>query len=55
MANYSETGEEGGGMVEFSFNVEGDHSRTSCALPFHHVILRVRGQTCHNRGGRNCQ
>lgn len=31
-------------MLEFPFNVEGDHPRTAGALSLHHVVLRVGGQ-----------
>lgn len=33
-------------MLEFAFNVKGDHSWTAGALFLHHGVLRVRGQAC---------
>lgn len=46
LQNYFEVTEEGGGMLEFPFNVEGDHPWTSGALSLHQFVLGVRGQAC---------
>lgn len=44
MKNYFEVTEEGGRVLEFALNVEGDHPWTASALLLHHSMLGVRGQ-----------
>lgn len=41
---YFEVTEEGGRVLEFALNVEGDHPWTASALLLHHSVLGVRGQ-----------
>lgn len=47
---YFEVTEEGGGVLEFPLDVEGDHPRTAGALSLHDVVLGVGGQACVERG-----
>lgn len=41
-----EAAEEGGGMLQFALDVEGDHPGAACALSLHQLMLRVGRQAC---------
>lgn len=42
--HYFEITEEGGGVFQLPLNVEGDHARTSGALPLHQLVLGMGGE-----------
>lgn len=52
---YLQALEEGRGIFDVPFDVEGDHPRTARALPLHHLVLGVGRQPWNRESWENSQ